>query len=170
VRQIEADAASGLIGKKEAKSMLARPRTLDIEPVDEAVKGFVDDLSAHTGSDPKEFLDAIHVAPPAEKAWQIAGRLMADSPLQQLDTDKYRDAREQLSRSDRTAGPAASSSTDPWARGCAPDRQRRGADLAEEARGTDGTRAFTVPTCTGEIHRHANRRGGSGKCRTVTSN
>src|SRR5262249_9939166 len=66
----------------------------------------LEDLSAHAGVDSQTFLDRVQSAPPAQKAWQIAGGLLAESSLRGLPPDRYLDLQERLSAAVDQAVPA----------------------------------------------------------------
>lgn len=74
-----------------------RPDSLELDRTDTAVKGFLDDLAVQSGTDSATFLNQVQVAPPAQKSWQIAGSLMENSALRDLDPEKYLQAKEKLS-------------------------------------------------------------------------
>jgi hypothetical protein len=92
-----AEVAAGELSEDGYRSLAARPKTLQLDATDTALKGFLDDMAAHSGTAPAQFLNKIQVAPPDQKAWQVADSLMAKSPLSGLPEDKYLEAKERLS-------------------------------------------------------------------------
>jgi hypothetical protein len=61
------------------------------------VRGFLADISRVRGKDPGGLFLDVHIAPPTQKAWRIAGELLSSSPLKQLPKPDYLAAQEKLS-------------------------------------------------------------------------
>jgi hypothetical protein len=89
--------ATGELSEDVYHRLADRPDSLELDRTDTAVKGFLDDLAAQSGTDSATFLNEVQVAPPAQKSWQIANSLMANSALRDLDPEKYLEAKEKLS-------------------------------------------------------------------------
>lgn len=89
--------AAGQLTEGVYHRLADRPDSLELDRTDTAVKGFLDDLAAQSGTDSAMFLNQVQVAPPAQKSWQIAGSLMENSALRDLDPEKYLEAKEKLS-------------------------------------------------------------------------
>lgn len=87
--------ADGEIGPRAAKARLKPPKTLELTRIEQGMRGFLDDMADRAGVDRDEFLNLVTAAPPAQKAWQIAGSLLSAGP--QLAAGEYPEAREKLS-------------------------------------------------------------------------
>ncbi|MEU4191553.1 hypothetical protein AB0E69_06630 [Kribbella sp. NPDC026611] len=104
-RQTEGHLAEGVISKGTAKRLLRPPKTLELTTREEAVRGFLDDLADRAGVERAAFLNTVMTAPPAQKAWQIAGALLASTPVP---AEVYAETRERLSVAIDRVAPAVS--------------------------------------------------------------
>ncbi|MDX2972012.1 hypothetical protein [Kribbella solani] len=89
--------ADGTLDPKSYQERTARPANLQLSRSATAVQGLLDDLAKQAGANPRLFIREVHLASPPQKSWQIAGRLLANSPLQAQSPEKYLETKEQLS-------------------------------------------------------------------------